>query len=95
MPLLSVLLLCLCLTNFCHAHDYTVPYDNIPISAKTWEQINIKWHGGYAELLRPITYAHRYHLVDGNQIYLNLTEFGIPKEKILITCIIRVAPRYV
>ena len=89
--LLSILLLCLCLIKSCLARDYVVPYDNVPITAKKWEQIDIKWSNGYGKLLRPIAYAHRHHLVLGQQRYFNLSEFGIPKAKITVTHIGRLS----
>ena len=90
-PLLLVLF-CVCLAHYCSAQDYVVPYDNVPITPKTWEEIDIDWPNSYdktthntAQLLRPIDYAHRHRLIKGHHLLLNLTEFGVPYANITVT----------
>ena len=78
-------LLTTCAAQMCLAHDYTMSYDNVPISTKTWEEIGIKWDNGYGKLLRPISYAEKHGLTAGECRYFNLTEFGVPHAKITIT----------
>ena len=84
---LLILLFYLCLTHYCSAQRYTLSYDNIPITAKTWEQINIKWHGGYAKLLRPIKYAHQYGFVVGAHSRIDLAEFGVPNANVRVMAV--------
>ena len=83
--LLLVLLVWVCLAKYCIAHDYVVPYDNVPITAKTWEEVDIQWHDGHAELLRPIIYASKHGLITRHHLYIDLSEFGVPHVKITVS----------
>jgi len=68
------------------------PYDKVPITAKTWEEIDIAWNNSCnkskpntAKLLRPIQYAKTHGLVRGGHVQMNLTEFGVPHAHIIVT----------
>lgn len=71
---------------------YSLPYDNIPISARTWEEIDITWPNVFnlaipnrASLLRPISYAKSRGLVLGGHVHMKLGEFGVPNANITVT----------
>ena len=85
-------LLTICAAQMCLAHDYVVPYDNALITAASWEEIDITWPNPFnpkipnsAKLLRPTAYAHEHNLMVGKQVYLDLTELGVPKARITVT----------
>ena len=89
-----LLLLWLCSTEFCYAHDYIVPYDNVPITAKTWKEIDITWpnpfnpkHTNIAKLLRPIHFIEEDQLVMGKPAQLNMVGIGIPNQGTIVTAI--------
>jgi len=77
-------------------------YDKIPITAKTWEEINIAWRNPYsknqpdtAKLLRPINYAKIHGLRLHGHIHMNLAELGVPNKHVWITAIKPLAIREV
>ena len=91
---LSLLLLYLCLTHYCLAQRYTLPYDNVPITASSWEEVDIAWPNIFnsnipntAKLLRPINYAHQHGLVMGAHINMKLGELGVSNAVITITAV--------
>ena len=72
MQFLKVAIIIACLETIfpAFAKHYSLPYDNIPISAKTWEEIDIVWPNkfnrskpNHGRLLRPINYARHHRLV--------------------------------
>ena len=70
-----------------NANHYALSYDNVPITAKTWEEIDIKWNHGNAQLLRPIRYAHKHGLVVRGHVQMDLAEFGVPDAAIMVTAV--------
>ena len=84
-------------SSFAHQNDIPIdesqPYDNVPISSKTWEEIDIAWKNPYnkakpntAQLVRPIKYANEHGLSRGNtDVRMNLTEFGVPNAHVWVT----------
>ena len=86
------LLLCFC--QLCLAREYVVPYDNVPISRKTWEEIDITWPNQYdndkpntARLLRPVRFIKAHHLAVGQLARLNMVGIGIPNQGTIVTAI--------
>ena len=92
--LLSLISFCLCLANYCSAQHYVMPYDNVPITGKTWEEIDITWPNwldrnilNYAKLLRPISYAHKRGLIVGHHVHMPFDEFGVANANVSVTAI--------
>ena len=91
---LVVLLFCLCLTSICIGQRYVLPYDNVPISATSWKEIDIKWLNPFnpnvpntAQLLRPISFIRSNHLIVGHLAKLNMRGIGIPNSSAVLTAI--------
>ena len=69
-------------------------YDAIPFNYKTWKEIDIIWtdphHPNYrnhASLLRPDRFIQAHHLSSGYTYRLNLSTFGVPNARVMITAI--------
>lgn len=82
------------LSNIVVAQYYALSYDNVPISAKTWEEIDITWPNPFnlnipnkAKLLRPIEYAKQHGLVLHGHVKMNLSEFGVPNANVIVAAV--------
>ena len=62
------------------------PYDNIPITPKTWEEVDLIYYSTISghrytnaiQLLRPIAWLHKRHMdIIGSKVTLSIPEFGI------------------
>ena len=62
------------------------PYDNIPITPKTWEEVDLIYYSTISghrytnaiQLLRPIEWLHKLHMdIIGGKVTLSMPEFGI------------------
>ena len=77
----------MCLIYTCFAQHYALPYDNLPITAKTWEQVSIKWHGGHARLLRPIEYAKTHGFILRRHLKMPFRELGVPSANVTVIAV--------
>ena len=87
-------LLLWCLINLCSARQYALPYDNVPITAKNWKEIDITWPNPFnpqvpnsAKLLRPFRFIKTHHLAVGQLAMLNMVGIGIPNQGTMVTAI--------
>ena len=69
-------------------------YDAIPFNYKTWKEIDIIWadphHPNYrnhASILRPDRFIQAHHLSSGYTYRSNLSTFGVPNARVMITAI--------
>jgi len=82
----------LCQPAWSHNKNNTIkyatnpPYDNIPITPKTWEEVDLIYYSTISghrytntiQLLRPIVWLHKRHMdVIGGKVTLSMPEFGI------------------
>ena len=84
--ILILTLLLFSLTPLAQAADKNPSYDNIPITPKTWQEVDLSYHDiingkshpASIQLLRPIAWLERHgmHKV-GNNVTLSIPEFGI------------------
>ena len=88
----TIIIALLSLCSIASGHQYALSYDNVPITAKTWEEVDISWKNplnhkipNTARLLRPIAYAHQRGLLVGGHVHMKLGEFGVPNANITVT----------
>lgn len=74
-----------------YAKIYPVSYDNVPISTKTWEEIDIAWYNkfnpkkpNHAHLLRPIRYIKQHHSLQGRQLVYDATLKSIRPNAVIV-----------
>ena len=92
LSIVVIFLLSLC--SIAYGHPYALSYDNKPITAKSWEEVDISWYNplnhkipNTAKLLRPIDYANKRGLVVGGHVHMKLGEFGVPNAQITVTAV--------
>ena len=94
LPTTVVVMLCLWMGITVAAPHYALSYDNVPITASSWEEIDITWPNAFnrkqpntAQLLRPIRYADKHGLIKGGHVHMDLAEFGVPNAAITVTAV--------
>lgn len=90
------------LSNISAAQHYPLSYDNIPINAQTWEEIDITWYNKFnpiepntAKLLRPIIYVKSHHLAVDKLAYLHMQDIGIPDNSAVVTAIMHLSSKMI
>jgi len=84
--ILTLTALLFSITTLAQASDKNPSYDNIPITPKTWQEVDLSYHDiineksypASIQLLRPIAWlkSHGMYKV-GNNVTLSIPEFGI------------------